>query len=407
MPADLAAYNDALKEVWTNDKLEQQFYDKNPLLDRLEKTDRFHIGAKASVPLSLARNGGYSAVSSAGSSALNVAGNVGIDKAEYNYSYHYQQVKIEHSAINQTSDSSVAVANVLDTEMEGATSAIRKQLTRQSFGNGDALIAQCTTTSASTTVQLLATDFGFDAIARRWLHPSLVIDIGTTAAEGSIANDRLITAVDKTAAAPTITISGAAVTTTSSHFVSVANARAGAVSNEMNGLRNIVSTTATLGTLTTAAVPEWRAAGVDTATTTLTLDAMYDQQANIQQETGEDFDLVITSLKQRKNFYKLLQMQTRFDGDRSLGAGSTDATQFAGMTIEAQPDCPDRDMFFLNTKDLLVLKSPKGAHWQSEITGGKALEWIQGTTAFGGVLMYPIQLAAKRRNSHARLGALG
>lgn len=399
MPATLSAYNDALKEVWTQDRLEKQFYDKNPFLDRLEKTSRYHIGAKASVPLETSRNGGYSAVSSAGSSALNAAGNVGIDKADYTYTFHYQQVKIEHAAIVQTDNKAVAVANVIDTEMRGATSAIRKQLTRQTQMNGDALIAKCTTTSNSATVNLDPDGYGYDAIVRRWLHPGLVVDIGTTAAEDDVAAGVTIQSVKKSATDPEIVVSGSTITTDGDDYVSVANARDGTTSYEMNGLLNIVSQTAPLGGINAGG--EWQAASVDSTTTTFSLDWMYDQQEAIQQETGEDFDLVLTSIRLRKEFYKQLQMQTRFDGDRSLGTGNTKGSEFAGMHIEAQVDVPNKHMAFLNTKDFFVLKTPKGAHWQNEISGGEPLDWLQGTTAYGGVLMYPVQLGVKRRNSHA------
>jgi hypothetical protein len=404
MAADLTAYNDALKETWTQERLEKQFYDGNPFLEKIEKTDSHHIGSGAKVPLEVSRNGGYSAVPSTGSAALNAAGNVGLDQAEYDYTFHHQQVKIEHAALIQTDSKAVAVANVLDTEMRGATSALRKQLTRQLFMNGDALIAQCDTGGASTTVELLATGYGYDAIVRRWLYPGLVIDIGTTAAEDDIAADRTITSVSKSSSDPDIVISGGAVSTDSGDYISVANARDGTTSYEMNGLLNIVSTSATLGGITAAG--EWKAASVDSTNTAITLSLLYGMEEAVMQESGDKPSMILTSFKQRREVYKQLQSQVRFAGDSKTEAGNVDGVFLNSTKIEAQVDCPDRQLWFLTPEDFLVVKSPKGVHWQSEFTGGKPLEWIQGTTAFGGMLSYPIQLGIKRRNRLAGFTAL-
>lgn len=394
MSADLSAYTDALKEVWTQDTLETQFYDKNPFLDKVEKTSSHTIGEKAIVPLKVSRNGGFSAVPSSGSSALNAAGNVGIDAAEYQLKYFYQQVKIEHAAIVQTAGKAESVANVIDTEMEGATSSIRKQITRQLFGNGDALIAQCTTTSGSTEVELLSTGYGYDAIVRRWLHPGLTVDIGTTGSEATIVGDTVITAVEKSSSTPSITI-GTSVTTSSDHYVSIANARAGTTSYEMNGLRNIVSTSSTLGGL--GASGEWVAASVDSSTTTLDLPSLEALQEAVLQESGETPTMILTSFRQQRRLYDLLQNQVRFSSD-SVAAGSVASTVWNGMKVEAQVDCPNRQLWMVTPEDFLITKGSRGAHWLSEFEGKGQLTQIVNTTAFGGTLAYPIQLGVKRRN---------
>lgn len=402
MSADLTAYNDALKQTWTSDKIEKQFYDGNKTLEKIEKTPRYHVGKEALTPLHLNRTGGYSVVPSSGSSALNAATSVGLDQASWTYSHHHAQVKIEGAAIDQTDGKAVSVANVIDTEMSSATSVVKKQLSRQLFGNGDALIAQCTTTSSANEVELLSTGDGYDAIVRRHLHKGLYVDLGTTADEDSVAGDRLITAVEKNASTPSITIDGATVSTSSTTYVSIANARAGTTSYEMNGLRNIISQSASLGGITAAG--EWQAAAVDSTTTDLSLGKLLDMQEAIQQETGEFVDNCITSYKQQRRFYDLLQTQVRFPSD-TLGAGSTDTVTWNNMKVTPDVDCPNRLWAFLNIKDLLIVKK-KDPYWQSDITGGQPLEWIQGTTAFGGMLTYRMQLACKRRNSHGLFTAL-
>lgn len=403
--ADISAYNDALKEIWTQDRLENQYYTGDPLLELIEKTDRYRTGRIASTPLQLNRTGGYSAVPSTGSSSLNAADTAGIDKAEWNYTHHHMLVKIEGAAIDQTDGDELSVANTVENEISSALEEVRKQITRQFYSNGDALIAQCDTTSGSTTVELLATGLGYDAIVRRWLHKGLSVDIGTTADEDAVAADRKITAVNKSSTDPDIVIDGPAVTTDNTHYVSVANARAGTTSYESNGLGNIAgNATSTLGGITVASQPDWAPAAVDSTTTALTLAAMLQKSREIQQETGTPPDLVSSSFKQEEAFYKLLQAQVRFAGDNVSG-GNRERAKYAGMTLFAQVDNPDRAMYFLTKKHLFIVTAGK-PYWQNEITGGKPLEWLQGTTAFGGLLTYRIQLATNRRNAFAALTAL-
>lgn len=404
MAADLSAYNDALKEVWTQDRLEKQFYDQFPALDRIEKTSKFTIGSKASVPINTYRSGGYSVTPSSGSSSLNAAGNAGVDKAEYTLTYHYGNAKLEHAALEQTASNAEAVADVLDTEVESVTSMVRNQITRQLFGDGTALIAQCTTTSGSTTIQLLSTGYGYDAIARGWLQEGMTVDIGTTGSEAAIVADSVITAVSENATTPTITI-GTSVTTSSSHYVSVANARSGSTSYEMNGLRSLVSQSATFGTL--AASGQWQAAKVDSTTTALTLPAMLAADVAVKQKGGVSPTDVITSFKQLYKFYDLLQSQVRFTSD-SVSAGSYESVQWNGKTIQGHQQCPDRLMFFLNVNDLLFVTGKNGAHWLGETHGGLGgpLQYVPNTTAFSGTLGYLCNLGTRRRNTTAALTAL-
>jgi hypothetical protein len=111
---------------------------------------------------------------------------------------------------------------------------------------------------------------------------------------------------------------------------------------------------------------------------------------------------VLTGYKQGRRFYEQFQNQVRFNGD-GVEAGSTDDIKWNGMVIRQDADCPSTKMFFYNPEALLLVKSPLGMHWANEITGGDKVAWAQNTTGFVGLLAYPVNLGAKRRNG---LGAL-
>jgi hypothetical protein len=411
MPATWSTFQAALKETWTQDDFETQFYDNHPLLEDIEKTDKHTIGEYANVPLELTRSGGFSVTGTAGSSALNAAGNAGVNQAQYALAFNYQQVKVDHPAIVTSQGSSNAVATALDTELESASSMMRTQITRQVYQDQTALICQCAATAASTTVNLATTlasatvsATGYDALVKGWLDVSMTVDIGTTASEATIVADSPISAVSIDSTTPTITI-GSSVTTTTSHFVSIANARSGATSLEMNGLGNIASGTATLGGIT--ATNRWKSY-VDSTTTDLTLDSLLAVQEQVQSFTNKvkPQSKVLMGFKQGRRFYNLFQNQVRFQSDTAIAAGNTAPISWNGMTIQQDGDCPSNKVFFVDTDALLLVTSPQGVHWANEITGGEKVVWGQGTTQFVGLLAYPLNLAAKRRNSLAQMTAL-
>jgi hypothetical protein len=401
MPATLSAYNDALKRIYTSDRLEEQLYNGTPFLDKIERTTRFKVGEVARTPLHVSRNGGYTVLPSTGGN-LNTAGNQGISKAEWNYTNHHQQVALQGSVIDGTEGDALSVANALDTEISGALTDLRRQLTRQLFGNGDSFIAQCKA-SSSNAVDLNTTSGG-NAIKRGWIFVGQQVDVGTTSSPATIVNGGTVTAVDESNVAFTVD-TGNITTEGTTHYVSNKGSRSGSTSYEMNGLRNIVSTSAVLGSLDPATQPVWSAASVDTTSQALSLSLILQQQQSVRQKAGDDPDFVLTGLKQQRKFYELLQSQVRYQSDAQINAGADDVAKWHGLSIEAHADCPDEDLYVGKMKNLFIVATEK-PYWQNKLTGGEILSWVQGTDSYGAKLTYRIQLATNRRNAFARLGGL-
>lgn len=400
MAATVSTIQAALKETWTEQRIAEQLYQDNPILDRAKKLKNTQMGEYALTPIHSGRNWGWSATS-ASPSTLNDAGQQAYAQAQWQYTHQHQQIKIQGSAIDQTRGDALSVASVVDEEVSGAVNDLNRNLSRQIFGDGSGQIAQCGTTSSSTTVTLNATS-GFNALERGWLDVGAVVDIGTSANPTSIASGVSITAVD--VANSTITISGSAVSTTSSAYVSLKGARSGSTSYEMNGLHNIVSASADLGGLTVAANPQW-ASSVDSTSQALTLALLYEQNSKVAQKTGKPADFVVTGLKQQRKAYALAQAQVRFASDSKLTVGSVEGVDINGVKLYAVPDCKNEDIFFLTIGDVLSV-SAGDPYWQDKVTGGQILEWSQGTDSYVGKLTVRMQMGARRRNSHAKLSGL-
>lgn len=401
MAATLTAYNDALKRIWTQDKLEEQIYQDTPLLSKIEKLTRHKVGEVARVPLHVSRNGGYTALPQGGGT-LNTAGNQGISKAQYNYTHHHQQIAIQGDAIDGTSSNALSVAEVIDTEVKGALTDLKRQLQRQLFLNGDALIAQCRA-SDSNDVDLNTTS-GRNAIDRGWLFVGQPVDVGTTAAEDDIVNGSTITAVDSSLYAFSVA-AGNITTEDTGDYVSQKDARNGTTSYEMNGLQNLVDTAADFAGLTVAGEPTWAAAGEDSTSQALTLSLMLQQDQKIHQKTGSKADFVVTGLKQERKFYELLQQQVRYSSDSGLNAGNQENVKWKGMEFICDPDCQDEYMYFGKLKHLFIVAIDK-PYWQNKITGGNILDWVQTSDSYGAKLTYRLNLATNRRNAFTKLSAL-
>src|SRR4051812_23413969 len=119
MPADLTTYDAALKQTWTSNTIEEQLYNENPFLDRIEKTTRYKVGKQAVTPVHTGRNGGFTVLPGAGGN-LNAAGNQASADAFWNYTHQMYQIQVQGSVIDGTSDNDIAVVNAIDFEVENA-----------------------------------------------------------------------------------------------------------------------------------------------------------------------------------------------------------------------------------------------------------------------------------------------
>jgi len=410
MAQTVANLTDVLKEAWTSDRIEKQFYDENPVFDRLQKVEATMIGEKAIVPIHKGRNGGYTSTNAAGGS-LNTAGEQRVDAAEYTLVYHWLPIELETAALNQAGGSNLqSVVASKDLEIQGAIQDMKSNCSRQLVMDGTGRIAQCDDGGASTTVELLASGFGYDAIVRGWLQPGMRVDVGTIADSDSLATGSLISAVNESVTDPDIVIADSITTVAATgHYVSIANPNSATATNpELNGFRNIVSQTESLGGLDPQNAGEefWSAAALDTTTTTISLNLANQLARAVQQRTGSANGEVFTSLKQRDAWYELLQNQVRFAGD-SVNAGS-DAPKYRGMVVNGLPQVLDRDWFYLTLSDFcLITGSIKKPTWATDLAGsGGALQYVPGTTGFKNSVVFPFQVGVQRRNSSAGATAL-
>lgn len=416
MAQNVANMWDILKDAWTETRIKKQFEDKNLPLGKLTALKGTQIGRQAQVPVQLSRSFGYTSTNAPG--VLNAAGETKATVATYSLPASWFQISVDaHALVQATAAGAQSIIAAKDMEIESAVEGTNHQIVRQMATNGDGIIAACDTTSSSTTIKLIpaaseGAAYGYSSIVRGWLDVDMFVDIGTVGDTDALATGVKVTAVNDSATAPTFTISGPAIATTAgTHFVYIANPNSATAANpELNGLRQIVNSTGALGGLNpaTAGQNRWKAAQRDTSTTALSLDLVMGMAQNVMQQSGEPFTDVWTGLKQQAKYYKLLQGLVRFSGDTGLSAGAVDKTNYNGVKVQAFPAFLDTDWFCLTLKDLVkVTGGITGPKWMSDLQGAtRGQLWSPGTTQFVDALIYPIQVGATRRNTHAAATAL-
>lgn len=417
MAQTIASMASVIKDMWTSDRIQKQFYNQNPLLAMLQDaagTKVDGMGLQAQVPIHAQRAAGYTSVAAAGGN-LNPATNQTTAQATYTMVYHWFQIALETAVLNQTEGSVRSIIAGKDLEMKGAIDDVSKQISRQFARNGDSILAECTTGGPSTTISLLPAasgGHGYDAIVRGHLYVGMRVDVGSTANTSALVADTTITALVESPTAPSITIGTSISTVNGTHFVYWANPNSTTVANpEVNGLENMVGVAALGGINPATAGSEYWQAYVDTTTTSFSLDMALTLQLKVFQKDGTYNTRVFTSAKQMANFYSLLQNQVRFMGDMKLGAGNVGGLvglDWNGVGVNVMPDIYDADWFHVMLEDIVMIRGAiKQPTWVSDLEGaGGDIRWVQNTTGFANAVVWPFQIGVQRRNRMAAAKSL-
>lgn len=392
--ATLTTLSNILKDFYLPPVVEQLNNDVL-LFQRLESRSEDLFGNRAIVPVHTARNGGIGPA--AEGAALPAAGNQQYQKAIYDLKYFYGRVGVTGPSVAKTSSEAGAFLRALKSELDFIRNDLKKDVARQAYGSGlgNGLIAKCGTTTAANVVVLSSAE----AVKKGHLSVGMVVDIGTSPGATSIATGRNITNVDVVNG--TITIDGAAVTTSSSHFVARSTAGAG----EMLGVVEYVSSTAgvVIGSLDPAANPVWENLRLMNSGTprAVSLDLIAQTSAQSRAQGGET-SLMIGSLAMERAIFLLLQSQVRYSNPDSLDGGFK-AIEVMGKPFVADIDAPWGRISFLDEKQIKVFRS---RDWHFLDEDGLTLRQVSGFDKWEAILALYANIGPVRRNTSVCLGDL-
>lgn len=373
------------------------------LLSQLEQNTEDVEGRNAVLSIHTGRNHGVGARAENGT--LPTAGRQKYAEQRVGLAYNYGRIQVSGPTIRAMGSDRGSFVRAVESETSGVVRDLKKDVNRQCYGDGSGHIAQCGTTTSDTEIVLASTT---TSVQMRHFAVDMVVDIGTDADPDSIAAGRTITAVDKTN--KTITISGAAVTTSSSHYVT----RAGSGDNELTGLDAIVSDTGTLYGVDPTTYDVWKSyVDGNSGTNRAVSEDMFieaDQEVNIA--SGENINLWITSAGVHRNVSALLTSLKRFPGTNNLKGGYTgldmssvsEGNQGANeVTMKWDSDCKLNTAFGLCTRKL---QDYRMSDWEFMDDDGAVLNRVPNTDAYEATLFLYSQPATDQRNAHARIDDL-
>lgn len=328
-------------------------------------------------------------------------GNQGYVQAREKVAEVRGHIEITERAILASATSKGSFTRNLSGEMDGIQNDAVRQLNRSFAGTSNGVIATCGDTSSSTTV-VLASTTPLSALLQ--LQEDIAIDIGTLANPTSIASARTISAVDETN--KTITISGAAVSTTAGAAYIFLAGSGGDVANsnrkETYGLQTLVGT-GTLFNVDPSTYGRWKSAVVDAAGAAAT-DTLFNRVTDdVRRRSGMDPDLWLTSVGVYRNYGAFLTSMKRSVDTLDLKGGHQALSVSSGATaarLYRERDIPDGMAFLLKKKHLAI---PEMADWNFLSRDGAELRLVDGTTKWRATLIKFCDLAVDRRNCHGRL----
>lgn len=410
--ATLSTLSNILKNFYLG-PVQEQFNNEILVQQLLGWTSENLEGLQAVLPLHTGRSGG---VGSRGElETLPVAGAQSYTQAVYDLAYHYGRAQVSGQAIAKTKSNAGAFLQAMKSELDYLKDDLAINFARQIYGNGDSIVAALAANTSVNTLSLQSAE----AVIKGFVYINQVVDIGDTSNPISVAQARTVTDVDPVAG--TVTINGAAVTTTTSHNIYVtgnAGPSTTYVVKEMNaGLSKIVSTSAnSVGGINSAGAGNkfWQPVFDNTGGAITLSQLMQDwNQAHARgAKLGQVAAITTPGLVRRLFESSDFKANVRFTGADGQGSGGNLKGGFSelsfaanGMPIRLYPDrhAPFGSVLILD-KPHIRLFSP--ADWDFLSKDGLTVRWVTDLDAFQVALFRYANMGTDRRNTMVRVAGL-
>jgi hypothetical protein len=400
MALTLSLADAALREDY-QPELRDQLNSEHEFLMQIESHSRDVEGRRAVLSLHTGRNSSAAARLEGG--ALPAAGSQTYTEERVLLKYNYGRMQINGPVIKAMKSDRGSFVRAVASETDGMVTDVKENVSRQLFNDATQSIAQAGVTSSANLIVLAA---GTTSVQMRQFFINQVVDIGTTGSPATVAAAVTITAVDAVSAPPTITVSGSAVTTSASHYVSV-NGSAGA---ELTGIRSIVSDVGTLFNVDPSTVPVWKAhrsqgasggAGFNSGTSRVAVSNLFEKAIDeIVIASGKAPSLIVTSHGVVRGYAAQLQDQRRFNDNVELKGGFSVPTISAGsvtLPLLADRFAPANAAFLINTAHITQHQS---SDWEFMDDDGSVLNRVDGYDAYEATLFKYHELTTDQRNTH-------
>lgn len=386
--AFITTVSDALKLDY-QDMVREQLNQENYLLSIVDQNEKDVNGLYAVLALHLGRSSGVGARPEG--ATLPTASNQKYKQENVPLSYNYGHIVLSGPLMKAMSSDTGSFVRALDSEVKGIVNDLKRTVNRELFGTSNGVLAQCGTTTASTTVNLNSST---PSNIWQYLGDDILIDIGTVGSPTSIASGLSISSVNE--GSNDIVVSSA-VTTSSADFIFVSGA--GGVGIELTGLQSIVSSSGTLFNVDPSVYPIWASYEADSVGTIS--DQVFQSAMNAtKKKGGEDISTIITTYGVQEAYSATLASNKRYSNTIELAGGFSAVTINAGrgnVTLYPDRDCTDGFAYGLNSSHLFEHQS---SDWEFMDQDGATLARIPGTDSYEATLFKYHQLTTDKRNSH-------
>lgn len=395
MTATMANVDAALKDDY-QPAIREQLTNAWVLLSQIQSNSKDVEGRYATLSLHTGRNSGVGA--RAASAALPSAGSQGYTEERVSITRNYGAMAIDGDLIVASKSDKGSFGRMLDRESKGVVTDLKNDVSRQIYNDSTKAIAQCGTTTADTTIVLTNPT----STQMRQFHVGMIVDIGTATLFNDVADGVAIVSVDRSAGTFDV---AAAVTTDSSDYVF----RGGSEGNELTGMQEIVNDSGTLFNVDPTSVPEWVSTVNDNSGTPRTPTELLFEKVieDVQFESGQDINLIVTTRGVRRNFAAQYQGDRRYTNTVDIKAGFKAVTVAAGnveVPLVVDNDAPTQTAFLVNTNHLT--QHQMGNPWSFMDRDGSVLHLVSGYDKYEAYIYNYHELTTDRRNAHGRLDDL-
>jgi hypothetical protein len=393
--AVLSVLTDVLKNLYLGTVNEQ--LNNEVLVTQILQLDSKHVdleGLQAVIALHTGRSSGIGSRDELDN--LPATGNQVYKKAVYDLKYHYATIQVSGQALQKTKSNVGAFLRAYESELSGIKNDVGMEFARQIYGSGDGVIATIPAGVASVNQTLASAE----AVVKGFIHPGMVVDIGTAANPTSSASAATVQDVNESTGVVTFT---ASVTSVNGDRISRAGNNKASATKEMDaGLQSLISTSnGVIGGIDSSTNSIWQnqvdASGGGIALTQLMQD--FNKVSNKGVKASNLVTLTTPGLARRLFETADFKANVRFVNSETLGAGFEQLSFSAGagkLTLTTDRLAPWGKVFMIPTENFRMFTP---GDWDFLAKDGQAVKWVQNKDAFTSILYRYANMGTNRRNN--------
>lgn len=313
--------------------------------------------------------------------------------------YHYGAVQFTAQTMKLATASTAVFSSKIDREMNKIVEDLKQDRQRQIWNDADAAICYASGAAVGQVIPVV----GITKAQIRALVIDMELDIGTSGAGDSVADGLLLTAIDRTAGAETITVTGTIGTVLNGSVIR----KGGSFGNELIGLQSIVSSGDSLYGIDGAVENVWNSY-VDTAggPRPLTPNMIQTALDEMSDESNSEPDVGVTTKAIMRAYAATVDGDQRFNDTLDLKSGYTGLAVHSGDTsigLISDRFSPDGKVHLLTTSDLYFNQVND---WEWDDEDGSILRRIGNKHAWRADIFKFDELTSDCRQGHGVLEAI-